>query len=63
MDTNQPPQLLINLLVKVVEEGKAALGFPLQNPPPSFWISSVHLRGASKCPSFAGIPHSYPIGI
>lgn len=28
----QPPQLVISLLVKVVEEGKAALGSPLQNP-------------------------------
>lgn len=63
MDSNQPPQLVISLLVKVMEEEKAAFGSPLQNPSHCSWISSVHLRGVSKCPSFAGIPHSYLIGI
>lgn len=59
----QPLQLVIDLLVGMVEEGKAALGSPLQNHPPPSWIILVHLCGVSKCPSFAGIPHSYLIGI
>lgn len=62
-DSYQPPQLVINLLVRMVEEGKAALGSPLQNHPPPSWIILVHLCGVSECPSSAGIPRSYLIDI